>query len=150
MHEFLSRELQESLSNEQGWEASEKEWALNVCYPESSATVNMMVSAKSRLSCSPPSSPPPSCSQRSEKGFSKLGENRCGLKEEGKKTNHASLPQAPHASPQEEGKQEAPDNSLQIIIPLGFIFQSNLHSHLCCLELGDGEILKISSSLTVT
>lgn len=59
-----------------GWEASEKEWALNACYPESSATVNMMVSAKSRLSCSTFISSSLLLAERSEKGLSKLGEKQ--------------------------------------------------------------------------
>lgn len=90
-----------------GWEASEKGGALNGCYPESSATVIMMVSAKSRLSRCPFLSCPLLLT---------LGEVREGLCTVGE--NHASLP-PPMLLLEEKGKHETPGNSLQIIIPFG-------------------------------
>ena len=135
-----------------GWEASEKEWALNVCYPESSATMNMMVSAKSRLSYFPSISSSllltlGEVRERGQQGW----EETYVLKEEGKKTNHASLPPRPAMLLlKEEGNTKHPTTPSKLLSPQALIFQSILHPHLRCLELGDGQILKISSSLTVT
>lgn len=121
-----------------GWEASEKERALNICYPESSATVIMMVSAKSRLSYSPFISfslllTLGEVRERAQQG----GGETDVLKEEGKKTNHASLPPRPAMLLlKEEGKHEAPDNSLQIIIPLGLNLPVNPSSPLMLPGVG--------------
>lgn len=114
-----------------GWEASEKEGALKGCYPESSATVIMMVSANPG-SQALPFSPPPACStRRGQRRAFKVGEDQA-----------SSPPPMPLLEEKESTRHPATPSKL--LSPEALIFQPILHSHLRCLESGDGQILRIS------
>ena len=113
-----------------GWEASEKEGALNGCYSESSATVIVMVSANPGSQALLSLLLPPAQLERSEKGF-QGGED------------HAASP-PPMLLLEEKGSTRHPATPSKLLSPEALIFQPILHSHLCCLESGDGQILRIS------
>ena len=104
VHDFLPRELQESLSNEQGVGGFRERGGFKGLLSRELCNRDHDGICQSRLPSSPfLSSSRLLNSERSEKGFQ--GGGRPGLLA------------APHASPRRKGKHEAPGNSLQIVNP---------------------------------